>query len=267
MKNRFEERVWLEIDGDSSPDEARELDALRVERAGGDTPGDDLETEIRELAAELSEIRDVEAPASLKPAILAAIASRRSRPNDSGSLNVAGFPLPAAQRASARWRQWGYLAAGLLIASIVLYQLASGIAGSERSQELSGTVGSFPVADTPRDTPGADRQIAKLPDFVRLEQRDGLLAASLDTAGAGSGDSVFVFSAPGLEVVHIQFEEGAIGSYESSTDSVTVRASGSGRIEVRMALADALQPFHFSASGAELPRFEGEFFLYQLQSG
>lgn len=259
MTDRLEELVWAELDGELTAEEARELADLRS--AHEKDLGSALESEIRELADRLSGIEDVAAPAELKRQILTAIEASRTRADDSSesrSRDVAAFPIPVPARSGqAQWLRWGTLAAGLLIAGVVLYQLTAGRVGSERAPEVIGTVAPAPDPGHPPD--GGQR--TGLPGSVRLTERDGLLVFSLESGG---GDATFVFRAPGLEIDRIDFEDGAKGSYEVGASQVTLRVAGAGRVEARLSLARPERAFTFSGSGSGFEPFEGEFLLHGL---
>ncbi len=270
MTDRFEELLWAEHDEELSVSEAGELAALRAAanasrqegaQAGAHEVG--LEAEIRHLAARLDEVEDLEAPPELKGLILGAIDQGGRQTPKSESVPRSGLspfehaatgPAPAMGGA---WLRWGYLAAGFLLGAGVVYQFAFGPELSpEQASELVGTV--IPV---PEPAPEGTTSPTAMPVFVHLSARGSRLAASLEL---GSGLSTIIFSAPGLEVERVDFQEGATGSYEFDSGQVVLQVTGPGRVELSLALAEMDQPFAFSVFGSGIEPFEGEFFLHQL---
>ena len=261
MTDRLEELAWIELDGELSAEEARELAELRSASADTAAAGGALESEIRRLAAGLSQVEDVDVPPDLTQRILATIDAGRplvDRSRGSRGEGVAPVAIPTAGRAGRpQWGRWGYLAAGLLIGGLAVYLLIDGKPGSESAPELVGTVAPAPGTGEPPD----GGQLTDLPDSFRLTRRGGWLLASLELGG---GDSTFVFRAPGFESGGVVFEDGARGSYQAVSGEITIRAAGRGRVEVRLAPARPEQAITFSASGSGFAPFEGEFFLHQL---
>ena len=263
MTDRLEELIWMELDGELGAEEARELAELLSGSSSAAADAGGLEAEIRELAAELGRVEDVPVPAELGRRVLAAIEPSRSpaaepqgarvldlapRPTGSGSAIGRSIALPTAAAGGwGQWRRWGYLAAGLGIVGVLVFQLLPQRPGSESPSEMVGTVPAAPETGAAVVPEGG--AVAAMPAAVRLSQSDGRLWASLTP---GAGDSVFVFRAPGLEIDRVEFEDGARGTYEVTPGQITLRVAGPGRVEARLLLARPERPFRVSASGGDL---------------
>ena len=243
MKERFEELSWIELDGELSADEARELSELR--KTGLVSNGSEIEGEIRQLATELDELKPVMPPAELRGQILAAVEKRRKRHQ---TATIRQFPPPAA--AIPSWAKWSGLAAGLVLA-VVAYQSAFG-PGPEDTSALTGTILPMPDAGTPG--PQFDTGL----DFVSLRPRGNGLAAILTP---GEGAFTFAFRAPGLDLEQIDFRDGATGSYQSEAGGLTIEVRGPGRVELGLVFAEPDRPFAFSVLGEGIEPFDGEFSL------
>lgn len=276
MTERFEQLVWAELDEELSASDARELATLRAgalgsggEAGAGGSKEAALEADIRLLAARLAEVEDVEAPTALKGLILEAVDQSASRPPKPGSDGVLGdtpgfglspTSVPPASRGRAdrgAWLSWRFLAAaGLVIGAVVVYQVATSSNTTHREGALVGTIKPSPSVSTPKAAIPAE-----FPNFVELVGHGNRLTASV---ALEEGASTVVLAAPGLEVEGVEFQEGAVGSYESDVGRLTLHLSGPGRVEVMLLFAKPDQSFTLSTVGIGPEPFEGEFLLYQL---
>ncbi len=258
MRDRREQLIWTELDGELSEAEVRELAELRAPGKGS-AEADELEAEIRSLAARLDEVESVAAPAELRGSILEAV-TRRGVQGGEQSGGQASIPslghFPARIRAAPAWTKWAAVAAGLSLA-VVAHQIVFG-PGPEDTAGLSGTVLPAPSPEDGSIALPSPTELATSMDFVRLTSQGSRLTASFTP---GEGAFTFAFRAPGLEVEHLEFQDGATGSHDLDTDQLTLRVRGPGRAELVLVLGHAEQPFTFSGFGDGIQPFERELSL------
>lgn len=251
MTERFEELIWAELDGELSHAESQEL--LELRKQMGPKP-QDLEAQLSRLAARLALLEDLPAPVALKDAILGAL--ERTRDQSAGPRREQADSMPKAARYPRRGLRavrWGLLAAGLVIAAVLVYQFALGPGlPTERAAEVVGTIRS----ESDLATPSVD-----LPDFVVLTARDRRLAATLSPP---EGSFAFVFRAANLTLERLEFYDGATGTYEAEPGRLFLQVEGPGRAELLFAELEPEVTVDLAVSGTGDERFERTFLLDQL---
>ncbi|MFQ5527125.1 MAG: hypothetical protein ACE5GX_12795 [Thermoanaerobaculia bacterium] len=253
--DRLEELIWAELDGELGDEETRELAEVRASAGPAQERGEDLEAEIRHLAARLDEIESVSPPTELRREILDALDRSGTKASDRPPAIPGALAFPGADPIPT-WVKWGGIAAALLLA-VVAHQLAFG-PEPEGTENLTGTMRPVPAPSSI----SAATEIATGLDYVRFTSHGDRLEAVFFL---GDGNATFSFTAPGLTVEAIDFRDGAMGEAivtdELGTQQVRIEATGTGQAHLTLALADPDQPFLFSAFGDAISTFEGEFSL------
>lgn len=212
LNTRSLELINAEIDGELTPEERVELDALLSSSA----EARNMKAELQKLANVIESVPEQEPPADLTDRILGQLKRPGHRPSFSfASLFASLQPVPVGMA----------FAAGLLL-TVGVYELSP---GQRTDSEVTGMVGTM-VTDSRGEKSGQESRLAiagpGVMGSVALSGVGDILVLSFDVAAEQQTEIVIAMAEAGLGfggIAHGAVEKGAIGgSYEVSGGDLRV---------------------------------------------